>query len=83
MPPDVLLAMYKTMHAGIGISRPVVVKGSAQGTDKRAMPYALEHLPDRSRGVAAVAPEIYDNQLRRMAVLGVRKLRYTHMFVDG
>ena len=47
------------------------------------MPYALEHQPDRSRGVAAVAPEIYDNQLRRMAVLGVRKLRYTHMFVDG
>lgn len=82
-PPDAPLEMYNAMHAAIGISRAVAVQGSAHGTDNRAMLDALERQPDRMRGVAVVAPDIADAELRRMAALGVTGLRFNHMFVDG
>jgi len=67
------------LHQTLGISRGVVVQGNAHGTDPSALLDALAREPKRLRGTAIVKDTVTDAELRRMADLGVRALRFHHM----
>jgi len=78
-PPEAPLEALLRMHGIVGIERGVVVQGNAHGTDCSALLDALQREPARLRGTAIVENDISDNELRRMADIGVRALRFHHM----
>ena len=64
------------LHAHLGISRAVLVQAAYHGTDNRAMLDAIADDPSNRRGVAIVADDISDEELRRLHDGGIRALRY-------
>ncbi len=78
-PPEAPLEALLRMHAVLGIERGVVVQGNAHGTDNSALLDALEREPRRSRGVAIAPDTIGAPELKRMAEIGVRGLRFHHI----
>ena len=82
-PPDAPLEKYLAMLDTIGFARGVLIQGSAHGRDNSAMLDALEHQPDRLRGVAVADAATAPADLRAWHCLGVRGLRFNHFFRDG
>src|SRR5262245_4101306 len=82
-PPDAPLAKYLAMLATVGMSRGVLLKGSAHGADNSAMLDALSREPTRLRGVAVADETVPAAELKRWHALGVRGLRFNHFFRDG
>lgn len=82
-PPDAPLAKYLHLLDTLGMTRGVLVQGSAHGRDNSAMFDALERHPDRLRGVAVADARTSAAELRRWHALGVRGLRFNHFFRDG
>ena len=82
-PPDAPLAKYLRLLDTLGMTRGVLVQGSAHGRDNSAMLDALERHPDRLRGVAVADADTPPAELRRWHALGVRGLRFNHFFRDG
>jgi predicted TIM-barrel fold metal-dependent hydrolase len=82
-PPDAPLAKYLAMLATVGMTRGVLVQGSAHGADNTAMLDALAREPKRLRGVAVADESVPAAELKRWARLGVRGLRFNHFFRDG
>jgi predicted TIM-barrel fold metal-dependent hydrolase len=78
-PPAAPLEAVLAMHAALGISHGVAIQGNAHGTDNTAMLDAISREPKRLRGVAIVPPTVTDAELKRMAGLGVKALRFHHM----
>ena len=60
----------------LGFDRNVIVQATCHGNDNRAMVDALRHSDNRARGVASVAPDVSDDELRDMHAAGVRGTRF-------
>lgn len=60
----------------LGFDRNVIVQATCHGNDNRAMVDALRHSDGRARGVASVAPDVSDAELRDMHAAGVRGTRF-------
>jgi len=77
--PEAYLAMLDAQ----GMARGVLVQVSIHGTDNRYMVQTLQANPERLRGVAVVAPDVSDAQLRLLHDAGVRGLRLNVLFGGG
>ncbi|MDH3288302.1 MAG: amidohydrolase family protein [Betaproteobacteria bacterium] len=82
-PPEAPLEALLAMHARLGFARGVVVQGNAHGTDNSALLDALEREPKRLRAVAIVKEDTERRELERMALAGVRALRFHHQPRQG
>ena len=71
-PADTLLPDYEHMLKTIGVQRAALVQGSIYGTDNTVLLEALKAGNGRYRGVAVVAPEVSETELRRLHDAGVR-----------
>ena len=60
----------------LGFDRNVIVQATCHGNDNRAMVDALRHSDGRARGVASIAPDVTDAELRDMHDAGVRGTRF-------
>ena len=74
-PPDCLLADYLHMLDTLGVERAVLVQPSVYGTDNSAMLDAMKAAGKRFRGVAVVAEDISDDELKNLDAAGVRGVR--------
>jgi predicted TIM-barrel fold metal-dependent hydrolase len=74
-PPDCLLPDYLKMLATLGIERAVLVQPSVYGTDNTVMLEAIQAAGDHFRGVAVVAEDTSDAELKRLDAAGVRGVR--------
>jgi predicted TIM-barrel fold metal-dependent hydrolase len=74
-PPDCLLPDYLKMLATLGVERAVLVQPSAYGTDNTVMLEAMKAAGNRFRGVAVVAENISDSELKNFDAAGVRGVR--------
>ncbi len=60
----------------LGFERNVIVQATCHGTDNGALVDALAGSSGRARGVATVAPDISDDELRGLDAAGVRGVRF-------
>lgn len=60
----------------LGFARNVIVQATCHGTDNRALADALEDSAGRARGVATVAADVPDRELRALDAAGVRGVRF-------
>jgi 2-pyrone-4,6-dicarboxylate lactonase len=74
-PADTLLPDYERMLKTIGCERAALVQGSIYGTDNTVLLEALKNGNGRYRGVAVVAPDVAEAELRRLHAAGVRGIR--------
>ncbi|MEO7727458.1 MAG: amidohydrolase family protein [Burkholderiales bacterium] len=74
-PPDALLTDYQHMLTTLGVERAVLVQPSVYGTDNSAMLDALKSAPAMLRGVAVVADDISETELKSLHTAGVRGVR--------
>lgn len=74
-PPDALLTDYQHMLATLGVERAALIQPSVYGTDNTAMLDAMKAAPAKLRGVAVVADDISEAELKRMHEAGVRGVR--------
>jgi predicted TIM-barrel fold metal-dependent hydrolase len=74
-PPDCLLPDYLKMLATLGVERAVLVQPSVYGTDNTVMLEAMKTAGNRFRGVAVVAEDISDAELKKLDAAGVRGVR--------
>src|SRR5688572_8090431 len=74
-PPDCLLADYLHMLDTLGVHRAVLVQPSVYGTDNTAMLAAMKAAGGRLRGVAVVADDVTDEELKALNDAGVRGVR--------
>ncbi len=63
----------------LGFARSVVVQATCHGTDNRALVDALVHSDGRARGVASVARDVTDDELRALHAAGVRGTRFNFL----
>lgn len=78
-PDEAPLEKLLNMLDALGMARGVVVQGNAHGTDNSVVLDALRREPKRLRAAAIVKPDTGRDELKRMADLGVRALRFHHM----
>lgn len=78
-PDEAPLENLLKMLDALGMARGVIVQGNAHGTDNSALLDALKREPKRLRAAAIVKPDTGREELKRMADLGVRALRFHHM----
>ncbi len=74
-PKEALFAM----HAKMGIERCVIVQSAVHGQDNRVLEDALMARPGRYLGVALLPTNVSDAELKRLAGLGVRGVRFNFM----
>ena len=60
----------------LGLERNVIVQATCHGSDNRALVDALRASGGRARGVASVAPDVTDSELRALDEAGVRGVRF-------
>lgn len=60
----------------LGLERNVIVQATCHGTDNRALLDALRASAGRARGVASVARNVSDSELRTLDAAGVRGVRF-------
>jgi 2-pyrone-4,6-dicarboxylate lactonase len=75
-PPDAGLEMFEVLQRRLGLSRAVFVQASCHGTDNAAMLDALERGEGRYAGVAMLAPDASEHDIRRLHDAGVRGTRF-------
>lgn len=78
-PDDAPLEKLLKMLDTLGMARGVVVQAHPYGTDNSVVLDALRREPKRLRAAAIVTPDTGGEELKRMADLGVRALRFHHM----
>jgi len=74
-PKEALFAMHEKM----GIERCVIVQSALHGQDNRVLEDALRARPGRYLGVALLPTHVSDAELKRLAALGVRGVRFNFM----
>ena len=67
----------------LGLTRGVLVTGSASGTDNGSVLEALNAYPDRLRGVAVATAGVSDAELDRWHAAGIRGVRANLYQLDG
>jgi D-galactarolactone isomerase len=75
-PFEAPVADYRRMQRRLGLARVVIVQSSAYGTDNRGMLDAVAAMDGQARGIAMVAPDVTDAELRRLRNSGVAGLRF-------
>ena len=81
-PEDAPLESLLDLHRTLGMERGVAVQGNAHGTENAAMLDAVSRANGRLRGVAIVPASTERAELKRMADIGVRALRFHHIAGD-
>jgi predicted TIM-barrel fold metal-dependent hydrolase len=74
-PPDCVPDDYLRLLDTLGVARAVLVQPSVYGTDNAAMLAAMKAAGGRLRGVAVVAEDIGDAELKQLDAAGVRGVR--------
>lgn len=85
-PVDAPWEKLAELHDLLGIERTVLVQASCHGTDNAAMLDAISKSGGSCRGVAMVAGNVSDDELRRLHEGGVRGIRFnfvTHLGEDA
>ena len=75
-PPNATVEDYRLLQRRIGTSRTVIVTPSTYGTDNRPSLDAATKLGTSARVVAVVDDTVTDAELKRLAGLGVRGIRF-------
>jgi D-galactarolactone isomerase len=75
-PADALADDYRLFQKRIGTTRNVVVQPSTYGTDNRVTLDAMAKIGKTARGVAVVDTSVTDAELKRLAGLGVKGIRF-------
>ena len=75
-PADASVDDYRLLQKRIGTTRNVVVTPSTYGTDNRVTLDAMAKFGATARGVAVVNASVTDAELKRLADLGVRGIRF-------
>jgi len=75
-PCDASRAQLYALRDYLGFERNVVVQATCHGTDNRALVDALKHSNGKARGVASVARNVSDAELKEMHAAGVRGTRF-------
>lgn len=75
-PPDAHVEDYRLLQKRIGTSRNVVVTPSTYGTDNACTLDAMAKIGPAARGVAVVDISVTDGELKRLAGLGIRGIRF-------
>jgi len=75
-PADALVDDYRLLQKRIGTTRNVVVTPATYGTDNRVTLDAMAKFGATARGVAVVNASVTDAELKRLADLGVRGIRF-------
>lgn len=75
-PGDAKVADYRLLQKRIGTTRDVVVQPSTYGTDNSCTLDALAQIGATARGVAVVDTSVTDAELKRLAGLGIRGIRF-------
>src|SRR5512143_32466 len=69
---------YRLLQLRMGTTRTVIVTPGPSRTENRVTLDAIARLgPDHSRGIAVVHPEVTDAELQKMAMGGIRGIRFT------
>ncbi|HEY5110946.1 MAG TPA: amidohydrolase family protein [Acidimicrobiales bacterium] len=63
----------------LGFEKNVVVQATCHGTDNAAMLDVLDSSNNRCRGVATIAPDVSEHELREMHERGVRAVRFNYV----
>ena len=74
-PPDCLLSDYLHMLDRLGVERAVLVQPSVYGAGNTVMLEAMKAAGGRLRGVAVVAEDVSDAELKKLDAAGVRGVR--------
>ncbi len=75
-PPDAHVEDYRLLQQRIGTTRNVVVQPSTYGTDNSCTLDAIAKIGATARGVAVVDAGVADAELKRLASLGIRGIRF-------
>jgi predicted TIM-barrel fold metal-dependent hydrolase len=75
-PPDAPVENLRKLHAGLGISRAVIVHASCHGTEMDVTLDAIASSNGAYRGVACVADSVTDGALERLHSGGIRGIRF-------
>jgi D-galactarolactone isomerase len=75
-PPDARVEDYRLLQQRIGTTRCVVVTPSTYGTDNRCTLDAMSQIGPTARGIAVVDTRVSDAELKRLADVGVRGIRF-------
>jgi len=79
LPEDATPEMLFALRDRLGFARNVVVQATCHGTDNSATLNAIKLSCGKARGVAAVDPEISDNQLQALHEGGIRGVRFNFL----
>lgn len=83
MPPLCSREAWMALHQSLGVERGVQVHGSPYGFDNSiTLDFLAEH-PGRFAGVAAISPDIGEDQLKRLAAGGFCAARLMDQFATG
>jgi predicted TIM-barrel fold metal-dependent hydrolase len=82
-PPICSREAWLALHASLGVERGVQVHGSPYGFDNSITVDFLREYPGRFLGVAAIRPEISEEQLKRLDACGFRAARLMDQFPSG
>lgn len=75
-PCDASAEQLFALRNHLGLSRNVIVQATCHGPDNRALVDALERAEGRARGIAVVARDAEDEELRTLDRAGVRGVRF-------
>ena len=82
-PPACTREAWLALHTSLGVERGVQVHGSPYGFDNSITLDFLRDHPGRFLGVAAIRPDITDEQLKRLDASGFRAARLMDQFPSG
>ena len=77
------LAAHERMKRQVGLERTVLVQANGYGMDNRAMLAALHELGPRARGIAVIALDTPQRELKSMHAAGVRGVRLNLLTLAG
>jgi predicted TIM-barrel fold metal-dependent hydrolase len=73
---DALPESYFALQDALGLQRGVLVSGGAYGRDYTHLADTLARFPQRLRGIVLPREDLEDAEIRRLAALGVRGMRF-------
>lgn len=82
-PPLCTREAWLALHAALGVARGVQVHGSPYGFDNSITEDFLREHPGRFVGVAAISPDVQEDELRRLNQAGFRAARLMDQFATG
>jgi D-galactarolactone isomerase len=76
IPPHLPVSSYREVQKALGLSRAVIVQPSAYGFDNSCTLDAVAQLGKDGRGIALLAPDVSDTELKRLDHGGICGVRY-------